>query len=72
MVFKMGKKKGPGGRREGAGRKPGIAGPVKIVTVSIPISAMERLEAIAEEKGWGRSRAVTEAVQAFLKGKAKP
>jgi hypothetical protein len=58
-----------GGKRKGAGRKPGDDGPTKTVAVSIPVSLMEGLNALAEKEGWSKSKAVTEAIRGLLKRK---
>ncbi len=63
----MGKKKQHGGRREGAGRKPDDPdGPKKTITASVPRGLIDRLNAMAESKGWNRSQAVTEAIRGLL------
>jgi hypothetical protein len=64
----MAKKKadGRGGAREGAGRKPGPDGPVEVMVASVPSSLVERMDAAADKRGWNRSKAVTEAIRAFV------
>lgn len=64
----MAKKQAHGGKRAGAGRK--IAhpeGPAVVVTASVPSGLVERLNAVAEKRGWNRSEAVTEAIRGLLK-----
>lgn len=58
-----------GGARKGAGRKPGVDGPTIVVAASIPETLLGRLDALAAEKGWNRSKAVTEAVRRLVKSK---
>jgi hypothetical protein len=69
----MAKKKAVhGGARRGSGRP--IANPegkAVPVTASVPKVLMERLNAIAKAEGWGRSRAVTEAIRAFVARKKR-
>jgi predicted transcriptional regulator len=69
----MAKKKavGRGGVREGAGRPASEEGKAVVVTASVPESLVERLDALAESEGWGRSRAVTEAIRGLLKRKKR-
>ncbi len=63
----MGKKKlQHGGRRPGAGRKPGPEGKAVVLAVSVPEALLERLDAYADAKEWSRSRAVTEAIRGLL------
>ncbi|GEM_PF-1406260 len=64
----MGKKKAPtrGGVREGAGRKVGDEGRAVPVSASVPEPLVNDLDTIAESKGWNRSRAVTEAIRAYV------
>ena len=64
----MGKKKssGRGGAREGAGRPVGDEGKAIVVAASVPESLVAGLDAYAEAQGWGRSKAVTEAIRALL------
>jgi hypothetical protein len=62
----MGKKKQHGGKRPGAGRKPGPDGPTVTTAVTVPESLLDRLDALAEAKGWNRSHAVTEAIRGLL------
>lgn len=57
-----------GGRRTGAGRKvANPEGPVESVGVSIPAALMAELDAVATERGWTRSQAVTEAIRRLVK-----
>ena len=65
----MAKKKQHGGKREGAGRPVSPEGRTIMVAVSVPEGLVADLDALAASKNWGRSKAVTEAIRAFLKGK---
>jgi hypothetical protein len=65
----MDEKKPHGGARKGAGRKPSADGPTIVVAASIPETLVERLDELAAEKGWNRSKAVTEAVRRLVKSK---
>ncbi len=56
-----------GGVRPGSGRKVGPDGPTMIVAVSVPESLVAKLDELAEQKGWGRSAAVTEAIRRLVK-----
>jgi hypothetical protein len=69
----MAKKKavGPGGAREGAGRKPGPDGRTMMVAVTVPKTLVAELDAYADAQGWKRSKAVTEAIRALLARKRK-
>jgi hypothetical protein len=60
-----------GGAREGAGRPISEHGPAILVTASVPKSLMDELEAVAQSEGWGRSRAIQEAIRAFVKRKKR-
>ena len=61
-------KKQHGGKRAGAGRKQANPeGPAVVVTASVHSGLVERLDAVAEQKGWKRSEAVTEAIRGLLK-----
>ena len=60
------KKKQHGGKREGAGRKVGPDGPVIVIAASVPEALAERLDALAEKRGWNRSQAITEAIRGLL------
>lgn len=64
----MAKKKKPtrGGARPGSGRKVGPDGPVIVVAASVPESLVERLDGLAENRGWNRSQAITEAIRGLL------
>jgi len=63
----MPKKKEQGGRREGAGRKVvNPEGPTVPLTASVPSTLVDRLNALAEKNGWGRSEAVTRAIRGFV------
>ena len=60
-----------GGKRAGAGRKPSYPeGATILVTVSVPGGLVERLDAIADQKGWNRSEAVSEAIRRLVKRRA--
>lgn len=60
-----------GGRRPGAGRKPAAPeGATVLVTVSVPGGLMENLDAMAGQKGWNRSEAVSEAIRRLVKRRA--
>jgi metal-responsive CopG/Arc/MetJ family transcriptional regulator len=39
------------------------------IAVTMPAGLVERLDAVAEQRGWNRSEAVREAVQALVKRK---
>lgn len=57
-----------GGRRVGAGRKVAHPeGPTVPLVASVPATLVERLNAVAEKRGWNRSEAVTEAIRGLLK-----
>ena len=62
----MVKKKQRGGKRPGAGRKPGPDGPTVAMGVTVPQSLLDRLDSLADTKGWNRSQAVTEAIRGLL------
>ena len=65
--FKMAKKKAHGGSRKGAGRKPSNPeGATKTIAASVPESLVERLDEFAENKGWNRSKAITEAIRKLI------
>jgi len=58
--MEKGKKKTSGGRREGAGRKPGVEGPVKRYGVTLD----DESDAIARELGQGdRSKGIRKALE---------
>ena len=65
----MAKKKQHGGKREGSGRPTDPEGRAVMVSVSIPEGLVADLDVLAASKSWGRSKAVTEALRAFLKRK---
>ncbi len=67
------KKAAHGGLRPGAGRKPSTPdeGKAVIITASVPGGLVERLAKLAEEEGWSRSKAVTEAVRLLLARKKR-
>jgi hypothetical protein len=68
----MAKKKAVhGGARPGAGRKPSEEGRAVTVVASVPESLVTRLDALAKSEGWGRSRAVSEAIRALLARKKR-
>lgn len=57
-----------GGKREGAGRKQANPeGPTVPIAASVPEMLVASLDAIAAEKGWNRSAAVTEAIRRLVK-----
>ena len=63
----MAKKKQHGGKRKGAGRK--VANPegkTIVVAATVPGELVEELDSLAAERGWNRSRAITEAVRRML------
>ena len=63
----MAKKGTRGGKRKGAGRKvANPEGPTMMVAVSVPEALVERLDTLAEKRGWNRSQAVTEAIRGLL------
>jgi hypothetical protein len=66
----MAKKKGPGGKRKGAGRKPtNPEGRTMLVAVTVPAGLVEQLDVLAQNEGWNRSQAVTEAIRGLLDAK---
>jgi hypothetical protein len=65
----MAKKAQHGGKRKGAGRPPKEDGKTVVIAASVPEEIAAKLEAYREAKGWTRSKAVTEALQALLKRK---
>jgi hypothetical protein len=68
----MAKKAQHGGKREGAGRKPANPeGRTMTVIATVPEALVTELDALAESEGWGRSRAVTEAIRGLLKRKKR-
>jgi hypothetical protein len=58
-----------GGKRPGAGRKPHPEGPTTVIAVSVPGVLVEHLDALAAQKDWNRSEAVTEAIRRLVKRK---
>jgi hypothetical protein len=70
-VDKMAKKKKHGGKREGAGRKVSDEGKSVTVVASVPGMLVDRMNALAEKEGWGRSEAVTNAIRGLVVAKAK-
>lgn len=63
-------KKQHGGRRAGAGRKSIDPNDATIaVVVAVPQGLVERLDAVAQRRGWNRSEAVREAIRGLLKRK---
>jgi hypothetical protein len=65
-------KKPHGGARKGAGRPPkDAAGKTMVVAASIPEGLVTQLDALAEQRGWNRSQAVTEAVRRLLRARSK-
>jgi hypothetical protein len=68
----MAEKPQHGGNREGAGRKPSYPeGATEPLTARVPPDLLEDLAIIAQKEGWSRSRAVTEAIRAFVKRKTR-
>ena len=66
----MAKKKAHGGKRSGAGRKPASPeGKTVVVAASVPSELVERLDGVAEQRGWNRSQAITEAIRGLLDAK---
>ncbi len=66
------KKSNMGGAREGAGRPVlNPEGKAVLVTASVPEGLMTQLNALAESKSWGRSKAVTEAIRAYVARKKR-
>lgn len=61
----MAKKKSHGGKREGAGRKPGKADSVT-VSASIPKRLAVKLDRVAKAKDLTRSGAILEAIREFI------
>jgi len=63
----MAKKQQHGGKREGAGRKPvNPEGRTKTIAASVPEGLVERLDALADKRGWNRSEAITAAIRGLL------
>jgi hypothetical protein len=64
----MAKKQQRGGKRTGAGRKPiHPEGVTMTVAAKVPVPLVERLDTVAEKRGWNRSEAITEAIRGLLK-----
>ena len=68
----MAKKKAWGGARKGAGRPPKEDGRTVVIAASVPETLAGELDRFAKAKGWSRSKAVTEALQALLNRGKKP
>jgi hypothetical protein len=63
----MAKKKQHGGARENSGREPiNPEGITDRMTVTVPESLIKQLDAIAMRSKWNRSKAVTEAIRAYV------
>ncbi|MEK6261311.1 MAG: ribbon-helix-helix domain-containing protein [Planctomycetota bacterium] len=61
-------KKQRGGARPGSGRKAiHPEGATITVAAKTPLALVERLDVVAERKGWKRSEAITEAIRVLLK-----
>jgi hypothetical protein len=62
-----------GGKRPGAGRKVANPDEGRTVTmaVSVPETLLANLDALATERAWNRSEAVTEAIRRLVKAKRK-
>jgi hypothetical protein len=59
-----------GGKRPGAGRKvANPEGPTAVLAVSVPEALIAQLDELAAARGWGRSKAVTEAIRRLVKAK---
>ncbi len=58
-----------GGARPGAGRKPGPEGRTAMLAVTVPETLIAQLDELAAARGWGRSKAVTEAIRRLVKAK---
>jgi hypothetical protein len=65
----MAKKPQHGGKRPGAGRPLKDGDKRVVIGVSVPESLATALDNFAEAKGWSRSKAVTVAMRALIKGK---
>jgi hypothetical protein len=56
-----------GGKRKGAGRKiENPEGRTVFIGATVPETLVERLDALAAEREWNRSKAVTEAIRGLL------
>lgn len=62
----MAKKMKHGGKRAGAGRPVSPDGPTMTVAATVPVTLVQALDAHAEQHGWNRSKAVTEAIRGLL------
>ena len=61
-------KKTHGGRRAGAGRRPtNPEGRTMTVTASVPEVLIAKLDALAKQRNWSRSEAITQAVRRLIK-----
>lgn len=67
----MAKKKKAAAEPKRMGRPVGADGPAKVIGVSVPVTLLDGLTALAEKEGWSLSKAITEAVRAFLKRKKR-
>jgi hypothetical protein len=65
----MAKKPMHGGKRKGAGRPPKEGEKTVVIGASVPESLATNLDNFAKAKGWSRSKAVTVALRALIKGK---
>ena len=56
-----------GGKREGAGRKPGDPDrKTTLLAVTVPIPLYDALDKLAKRNGWNRSQAATEAIRRLV------
>jgi len=61
-----------GGARPGAGRKPtNPEGHTIVIAASVPEALVANLDALAAERAWNRSEAITEAIRRLVKAKRK-
>jgi hypothetical protein len=67
----MAKRSKRGGAREGAGRPVGEDGPAVTIVASVPKSLADEFDERAKSNGWGRSKAIQEAIRALLKRKTR-
>ena len=70
----MAKKKqsGRGGPREGSGRPiENVEGKTVTIAASVPGGLVDSLKDRAAREGWGLSKAVTEAIRAFVARKRR-
>jgi hypothetical protein len=57
-----------GGKREGAGRpSTNPEGPTALMSVRVPAALIAKLDELAEQRGWNRSQAVSEAVRRLVR-----